>query len=263
MAKEKLSPQQWWHGLLTGEAPPLPIRNFRHVWRMLPDGPRCKFCNAPYHGIGAPLMRLMGKGPSRLSPQLCRQCYDYASAVIGGAEVEVTLLFADVRGSTPLAERLGPSAFSVLISRFFAAAGEILIRHDALIDKLVGDQVAGMFIPGFAGPDHKRRAIEAARDLLRATGHGGTGDPWIPVGVGVHTGVAFIGAVGDASRATDITVLGDPPNVAARLSSSAAAGEILVSRAAMPLELQSAAIEQRSLDLKGKSAAVEVFVLAP
>src|SRR6185369_16613572 len=166
------TPEEWWAGLLTGNAPALPLREFRRAWSFLPSSPRCKFCNAPYHGIGAPLMRLMGKGPSRLTPQLCQQCFDYASRYIGGAEIELSMLFADVRGSTPLAEKLSPSAYSQLISRFFVTASEVLAHSDALLDRLVGDQVIGLFVPGFAGPNYRQGAIRAAQAILRETGHG-------------------------------------------------------------------------------------------
>jgi len=255
------TPEQWWYGLLTGEAPALPVRQLRHVWSLIPRGPRCKFCNAPYHGIGAPIMRVLGKGPSRLTPLLCRQCQDYASRYLGGAEIELTMLFVDVRGSTSLAEGMRPSAYSQLISRFFAAASEVLIRSNALVDRLVGDQVIGLYVPGFAGPDHRRVAIRAAQDLLLTTGHGAPDGPWIPVGIGLHTGVAFLGSVGSNGKATDITVLGDAPNVAARLSSAAAAGEILISQDAYAAGMDLEHLEQRRLELKGKRQPVTVYVL--
>lgn len=258
---KQLSPEQWWNSLLTGENPALPVRRFRHFLKLIPTGPRCKFCNAPYHGIGAPLMRILGKGPSRLSPQLCVQCHTYASQYLGGAEVELTLLFADIRGSTTLAEMMSPSEFGQLISRFFAVASDVIIRSQALLDRLVGDQVIGLFIPGFAGPDHKRLAIQAACELLHATGHDSDEGPWIPVGVGVHSGIAFVGSVGDAGLATDITVLGDAPNTAARLSSNAAAGEILISETTVIPELNPDQLETRQLELKGKSHPVVVYVL--
>jgi adenylate cyclase len=206
-------------------------------------------------------MRLLGKGPSRLTPALCRQCLDYAGRYLGGAEIELTMLFADIRGSTALAERMSPSAYSHFISRFFATASNILIRSEALVDRLVGDQVIGLFVPGFAGPHHRRRAISAAQDLLQATGHSSPGGPWIPVGIGVHTGVAFLGSVGSSGSATDITVLGDAPNVAARLSSVAAVGEILISQEAFVTGMALDHLEQRQLELKGKSHPVRVYVL--
>ncbi len=259
---ERLAPEEWWRRLLTGENPPLPIRQFRHLWGVIPGGERCKFCNAPYQGIGGPIMRAIGKGPSRLTPQLCRQCHDYAGRYLGGAEIELSMLFADVRGSTTLAEQMSASDFSRLISRLFAVAGDVFVRSDALTDRLVGDQVIGLFVPGFAGADHRRKAIAAALALRTATGAGSAEGAWIPVGIGVHTGVAFLGAVGSDGLATDITVLGDPPNTAARLASAAAAGEILVSEAAyVPLPGRPEP-ERRELLLKGKTAPVAVYVLA-
>jgi len=261
MPKHHQSPEEWWYNLLTGNNPPLPGRQLRYLLRLIPSGPRCKFCNAPYHGIGGQVMRRIGKGPSRLTPQLCRQCQGFADQYLGGTEIELTMLFADVRGSTTLAEKIGNAAFARLISRFFATAGEVLIRHQAMIDKLVGDQATGMFVPGFAGPDHRYKAIKAAQELLYATGHNQADGPWIPVGVGIHTGVAFVGSVGSAGSATDITVLGDPANVAARLSSTAAAGEILISRDAVTPELDVKHLEARELELKGKSQVVGVYVL--
>jgi adenylate cyclase len=231
------------------------------LWGLLPEGPRCKFCNAPYQGLGAPLMRLIGKGPSRLTPQLCKQCHDYAGRYLGGAEIELTMLFADMRGSTTLAERLGPAEFSKLVSRFFAAAGDVFVRSSALVDRLIGDQVAGLYVPGFAGSDHRGAAIRAAGELLRAVGYGTAEGSWVPIGVGVHTGVAFLGAVGSDGLATDITVLGDPPNTTSRLASAAAGGEILVSEAAFVPGMSLEALERRELVLKGKSEPITVYAI--
>jgi adenylate cyclase len=258
----KLTPEEWWHGMLTGENPEFPLRRIRSLLKLLPEGPRCKFCNAPFHGFGAPLMRMMGQYPSRLTPHLCAQCHKHASQHLGGAEVELTMLFADIRGSTSLAEKMSPTEFGQLISRFFSVAADIVVRSQALLDRLVGDQVIGLYIPGFAGENHRELAISAAQELLRVTGHSSPTGPWIPIGVGIHTGIAFVGSVGNAGVATDITVLGDAANTAARLSSSAKAGEVLVSENAMIPSLISENLESRSLELKGKSQPVKVFVLS-
>jgi adenylate cyclase len=260
MAKA-LSPDEWWRRVLTGDNPPLPLRHLRRVFGAMPSDVRCQFCNAPYQGWGAPIMRVLGKGPSPMTPRLCRQCHDEAAKRIGGCEVEVTLLFADVRGSTPLAERLSPAEFSRLINRFYAAATDSLVRSAAWVDRLVGDQAIGIYVPGFAGPDHTRLALTAAQDLLRATGHAAVEGPWLPIGVGIHRGTAFVGAFGSDNGVTDITVLGDVANVAARLSSLAAQGEILVSEPAFgALDEPAARWEERSLALKGKSEPVRVRV---
>jgi adenylate cyclase len=171
------------------------------------------------------------------------------------------MLFADVRGSTPLAERMSPSAYSKLISRFFAVASDVFVHSDALLNRLVGDQVIGLYVPGFAGPNHRGKAIHAAQDLLRKTGHASSEGRWLPIGVGVHTGVAFLGSVGSNENATDIAVLGDSPNTAARLSSSAATGEILISEDAYVPDGNLQGLEKRQLTLKGKSSPVNVYVM--
>jgi adenylate cyclase len=258
---KNLTPEEWWHGLLTGIEPALPARQLRHLFGLIPNGPRCKFCNAPYHGIGGAIFHVIGKGPSSLTPQLCRQCYELTSQHLGGTEIELTMLFADVRGSTPLAESMPPLAYSRLISRFFQVASEIFIRSEALLNRLVGDQVIGLYVPGFAGPRHRQKAVLAGQELLRATGHLEEHGPWLPIGVGIHTGVAFLGSVGSIENATDIAVLGDPPNVAARLASSAAAGEILISEQAYSPEMDLKDLERRQLILKGKSAPLSVYSL--
>ena len=260
MAKN-LTPEEWWRGVLTGVNPALPVRSLRHIFRLIPSGPRCKFCNGPFHGIGGAIFRIIGKAPSSLTPQLCNQCYGFASQHLGGAEIELTMLFADVRGSTPLAASMSPMAYSQLISRFFGVANEVFIRSDALLNRLVGDQVIGLYVPGFAGSNHRGKAIQAARKLLRETGHDSSEGPWLPIGVGVHTGVAFLGSVGSYEHAVDIAVLGDPPNITARLSSSAAIGEILISEEAYVFDMNLEGLEQRQLTLKGKSQPVAVYVM--
>ena len=197
-----------------------------------------------------------------MNPLLCNACEEFARAFQGGAEVELSLLFADIRGSTALAEKMSPTDFSRLINRFYNTSSHVLVHSDALIDKIIGDQVAGMYVPGFAGPDHARRAITAAQEILRKTGHMNPDGPWIPLGAGVHTGTAFVGSVGSKDGTADITVLGDAPNTAARLATSAGQGEILISEAAYAAAgMQSHALEKRDLELKGKSEPISVHVL--
>ncbi len=260
-SRKNWTPEEWWHMLLTGDELAIPLRESRHLLSLLPGRQRCKFCNAPFDGAFAPVLRVVGKGPSRLTSQFCQQCQAMATEHFGGAEIELSLLFADVRGSTKLAEKMKPAEFSQLIGRFFAASTHVLLDTHAWIDRLVGDQVIGMYIPFFVGQPHQLVAVNAAKALLHATGHDDRGGPWIEVGVGVHSGTAFVGTVGSKDGVTDITVLGDVANVAARLSSAARPGEILISEGAyqgagMPLEL-----EKRSLDLKGKSQPITVYVL--
>ena len=101
------------------------------------------------------------------------------------------------------------------------------------------------------GPGHARRAVEAAEALLNATGHTDGEQPWVPLGAGVHTGVAFVGVVG-AKGSSDFTALGDPVNIAAHLASQAAAGEILVTNAtAEAAAMTDQGLERRHVSLKG------------
>jgi adenylate cyclase len=173
------------------------------------------------------------------------------------------MLFADVRGSTTLAEQMSALEFSRLINRFYTLATDVLVRTDAMVDRLVGDEVVGLYLPGFAGPGHPRLAIQAARSLLEHTGHRNREGPWVPVGVGVHTGLAYVGVVGgDEGNPRDFTALGDQVNIAARLASQAGAGEILISEAAYTASgLDLGGLEHRQLALKGKSERVDVWVL--
>ena len=173
------------------------------------------------------------------------------------------MLFADVRGSTGLAERMSAADFSRLMNRFYAAATDALIKTDAMIDKLVGDEVVGLYIPLLTGPNHARPAVQGAQDLLRATGHGRPGGPWLPVGVGVHTGVVYFGGVSGADgTVSDWTALGDHVNIAARLASQAGPGEALISDAAYAAAgLDLGHLEQRQMELKGKHEVVGVRVV--
>lgn len=250
--------EDYWQIVLLGKHPGL--RRGRHVFGLLPSSPRCTLCNAPFAGIGAWLMRPLGKHPSAKNPRLCADCL--TKTPIGGAEIELSLLFADVRGSTGLAERASPSEFMQLMNRFYTVATDVLVPADALIDKFVGDEVIGLFVPGFAGDGHAGRAIRAAQQILRDTGHASPEGPWLPVGIGVHTGVAFVGAVGSEGSVTDITALGDAVNSTARLASTAAAGEILVSEAsATAAGLAPDGLEQRDMELKGRDEPMRVRVL--
>jgi adenylate cyclase len=208
-------------------------------------------------------MRLMGKRPSKKNPRFCSACEVYMGNNQGGAEIELTMLFVDVRGSTTLAENMNATEFSRLMNRFYEETINVLVRVDALVDKLVGDEVTALFIPGYAGKEHARRAVEAGQELLHVMGYGQPGGPWVPVGVGVHTGIAWVGSIAGANAAsTDFTALGDNVNIAARLASKAGPGEVLVSEATFhAAQIETTGLEKRDLELKGKSEVVSVRVL--
>jgi adenylate cyclase len=221
----------------------------------MPSAPRCKVCNNPFGGVGGRLVRLAGFKRSRKNPNLCGRCCD--DMPVGGAEVDIAVLFGDVRGSTTLGEHTGPTAFAEQLNRFYGAATDALLRHDAVIDKLIGDEVMAFFVRGISGPDYRRRAIDAGVDLLRAVGYGTREGPWLDLGVGVNAGVAYVGNVGDA--VVDFTALGDPVNVAARMQAQAAGGELLVAADVDPERTSEA--PRRSLAIRGRDEPVDAVVL--
>jgi len=243
-----------WQRILTeGHAP---LVRARRAFRLVPSAPRCKMCNSPFGGVGGRAFAVAGFRSSRKNPALCTRCCDGLPA--GGAEVDVAVLFADVRGSTSMGEHLAPVDLAARLNRLYAAATATLIAHDAVIDKLIGDEVMAFFVAGVAGPDYRRRAVEAGVGLLRAVGYGGEGGPWIELGAAVQAGVAYVGNVGDAVM--DFTALGDPVNVAARMQQEAAGGELLVGDGVADDLL--AGRPARTLQLRGREQPVGVRVLA-
>lgn len=236
------------------------IRLGRHVFSAIPSDPRCRICTAPFAGVGGPIMRAIGRKPSHANPHLCTACQNALIKNHGGAEVSGSMLFADVRGSTALAERMSAAEFKELMERFYQAASRAVINHDGAIDKFVGDELVAMFYPAFTGERHAAAAIGAAQELLRATGHADPSGPWAPVGAGVHTGKVWYGAVGEGTH-VELTALGDVVNTAARLASLAGAGEILVSVVAASASGLNAGLEHRSVVAKGKEQPIDVVVV--
>lgn len=235
-----------------------PLRIMHRIFRYLPGPPRCKICHNPFGGTGGKLVGLFGFRPSRKNPNLCVACCDMVPR--GGAEVDVAILFADVRGSTGLGETLSPGDYAALLNRFYHTATETLIRYDAIIDKLIGDEVMALFLRGVCGPGYHRRAVEAASALLKGLGYGGAEKPWLEIGGSVHSGVAYVGNVG--GEVVDFTALGDTVNTAARLAASAGAGEVLLSEPVRSHVADSLpGLERRTLSLRGKELPVEAWVL--
>lgn len=248
-----------WRAILDGTDPV--YARTRGRLKRLPGNPRCKMCAAPFAGPASVLMRWRGRARWPNNPDYCGACFQLLDRYHGGAEIESSFLFADIRGSTSLAEGMSPTAFRTLLDRFYDVAARVLVAHDGIVDKFVGDEVVGIFIPALAQDRHPAQAIAAARALLDATGDGDSGGFSLPIGVGVATGTAFVGSVGETHTAA-MTALGDVVNVTARLASAAGPGEILVNdRAAERAGLGTASLEVRQLELKGKSQLTTVYVI--
>ncbi len=205
-----------WNALLVQGDEPLKRR--QHLYRRLPHAPRCKLCLSPFAGVGGKVLALTGRKPSRKNPNLCTSCFDNLPS--GGIEIDIGIVFADVRGSTTIGEQSTATAFADLLNRFYATATDVLIQHDGIVDKLIGDGIMALFIPGVAGREYRRRAALAALALAAAVSD-------MPIGVGATAGLAFVGNVGSGT-VTDFTALGDAVNVAARLQAHASPGEVLL-----------------------------------
>ena len=259
----------WRSYLTTGKLPPgvhLPWYEspaMRALARRLPADPRCQVCYYPFAGLGGRLVRsIIRLQPSRMNPHLCNVCERFSEENPGGAELEVSLLFADIRGSTPLAATMKAYDYSQLINRFYQVTTNIIYRHGGMVEKLVGDEVVAFFVPAFVDDhNHARAAVLAGQAILTNTGHGRSDAPWVPLGLGVHTGEAYVGVVGEPGKNLNIAVLGDNVNTGSRLAGQAQMGEIVISDdACRSAGLDSAGLEFRSLTLKGKENPVDAWI---
>ena len=272
MAKQKIPEsviKHIWHTYFTTGNMPVSLhapwfehKSWRPFFKKLPKSPRCRICYLPFDGLGGYLTKtFLGVKASTMNPHLCNLCENFATEYHGGTELEIAIMFVDVRGSVSMAEKLPPQEYSKSINRFYRAATEVFYRHNGLVEKLLGDEVAGFFVPGFAGPNFSQVAVEAGKQTLKTMGYGSASGPWIPVGVGVHTGIAFIGSVDADGGVSNIAILGDSVNTAARLTSLAAPGELIISESARnAANLGTAGMKSRTLNLKGKSETVNAWV---
>lgn len=256
-----MTPEQV-RSVLTGESPGLARQ--RRAFRRVPSAPRCKLCAAPFGGLGAPLFRAAGFGRSAGNPALCAKCVtELRRRGMSGVEIPVTLLFSDVRGSTAMGQRMRPTDFHAFLDHFYRLASDAIVAHDGLVDKIVGDEVIGLFFGGISGPNHAAAAVAAAVDLAdRAARAGATPSGPIPAGTAVHSGEAFVGATGPPGTVEDFTALGDAVNTTARLASAACAGEVIVSVAATSAAgTATDGLERRTLPIRGRTEPIEVVVL--
>jgi adenylate cyclase len=180
-----------------------------------------------------------------------------------GVEIPITLLFSDIRGSTGIGERMRPAEFHTFLDRFYRLASDSIVAHDGIVDKVVGDEVVGLFFGGISGPHHPALAVAAAIELAeRAARASSMPSVSIPVGAAVHTGVAFVGATGLGTTVDDFTALGDAVNITARLASAAVAGEVIVSVAAAEAAgMATGHLERRSVGIRGRTEPIEVIVV--
>lgn len=234
----------------------------RRVFRRLPSPPRCKLCAAPFAGIGGLVLRHAGFARSPGNPALCIKCLgELRKRNMSGVEIPITLLFSDVRGSTAMAEQMGPTEFHAFLDHFYRLASEAIVGHDGLVDKVVGDEIVALFFGGISGPNHAAAAVAAAIDVAeRAARADATPSGPIPVGSAVHTGEAFVGGTGPGGTIEDFTALGDVVNTTSRLASAARPGEVLVSVVAAEAA-GSATFERRTVEIRGRAKPIDVMIV--
>lgn len=253
---EPLTPDDWSSYWRFAAQPS--TRVMKRLLRSLPSTPRCGYCGAPFTGLGARLVRPFGFRPSRKNPNLCSACIEQAPP--GGTTLEIGVLFADLRGFTSDAESSSPAEAGARLRRFYAHAEKVFFP-EALIDKLIGDEVMALYVPPFLVPtateldDDVRRHVahvmlDHARELLERVGYG-TGTPDFEIGIGLDFGEAFIGNLGDTA-VHDFTAVGDVVNTASRLEGVAAAGEVVLSARLAALLPEPIGVPEL-VDLKGKA----------
>ena len=247
-----------WSGIFRGESPiALGPRVGRRLYGLVPSPARCKFCNAPFRGPYAGPFSRLGYTPSRKNPNICARCIERAPE--GGAIVPMSVLFADVRGYTAIAEGLSSVEATALLGRFYEAASRALLAHEAVLGQMAGDEVMAFFVPGLAGDGYRKKAVAGGRALLEAVGYGRAEGSWMTVGVGICSGEQFLGNVGGGGF-KDFTALGDVTNTAARFQARAEGGEIgLCGSTYEAVADEYPDAEERALELKGKKLPVQSF----
>jgi adenylate cyclase len=249
---EAIESLEWRELLTNGHAA---VKLSHRLFRRVPGSPRCKLCHNPFGGWAGKAFATIGCTPSKLNPAFCTRCCDKLPK--GGAKVDVAVLFADIRGSTALGEHAAPEEYAALLNDFYETATRVLIDHDAIIDKVVGDEVMALFVRGFAGDHYRRSAAEAGIDLVRELNT----RVGLPVGAAVNAGPAFVGSVG-SKYVVDFTAVGDTVNTAARLQGHAGAGELVLCEAVYgEVERHWHGAEQRRLHVRGREAPIYVRVL--
>jgi len=233
----------------------------RRLFGLLPSPWRCKFCNAPFRGPYAGAVKRIGYAPSRKNPQVCARCIERAPE--GGAIVPLAILFADVRGYTSICEQRPAAEVHEFLQRFYQTASAALLAQEGLLGQIAGDEVMGLFVPGIAGPQYRRKAVEASRSLARAVRYTDSAAGGLEIGIGVASGEEFVGNVGGGGY-KDFTAVGDVTNTAARLTSVARDGEIIIDAPTYEAVARGYPdAERQQLALKGKRAWVDVFWIPP
>ena len=237
----------------------------------------CKGCwqqmrlPVPLRGPASIPFRVFGIRPSRMNPNTCTICELMFTRVMKARKitVDVSVLFADLRGYTMLSQSHSADTVSSLLDAFYDECAAAIWEFDGLLNKTVGDAIMAIFNFPVRHESHAARAVLAAREIQRrcrlrrelliAEGVGLDASA-LGVGIGIATGEASFGEFGRSHR--DLTAIGTVVNTAARAQAAAKAGQILVTKAVCDrASAETAAAKGRDFDLKGFEKPVELYAV--
>jgi adenylate cyclase len=196
-----------------------------------------------------------------LSPAISRKITTEAADIrLGGESQRITLLFADVRGFTTMAETMKPREAVEVLNEFFARMTNVIFEHDGTLDKYLGDGLMALFGAPFALQNDAEAAVRAAVNMQKSLAELNkiSGKPPLNIGIGIHTGEAVVGFLG-TERRMDYTAIGDTVNVASRLTSQAGPGQIVISNATYAqLGREIPCCPLSAMKLKGRAEPIDV-----
>lgn len=199
------------------------------------------------------------------APNLAEQIVNQEGEVqLGGTKRPVVVFFSDIRGFTPMSEQMAPDDIARLLTEYFTEMVEIVFKHSGTLDKFMGDAIMALWGAPIAHEDDADRAMQAALEMQQVLAElnakwESDGRQRINIGIGINFGEVFAGNIGSQQR-LEYTVIGDAVNVASRLCSKAAPGDILVSEPFKDVLKNPPAFEAlEAIELKGKAKAVPVY----
>ncbi len=260
-----------WHTIFAEGHPLLIEKQF--AFRQQGASPRCKMCLAPFANVpsGSDI-----PGPSNRNPRYCSQCDTFIRENPGGAKINLSMVFVDIRGSTRYSEELDLREYVRLVNHFYATTTQVFVETDGFMMDVVGDEVFALYPTGFSGvceasDTTEQRECLAAKKALQAVKQLaplGKGSPpnSLPFGVSFHTASVYIGTVRGAEEGiSDVRVWGPEVNRAARMCSKAPAGKAIISEAALLKagQLDDKLYQPEELVLKGISQQIPMRAYAP
>jgi class 3 adenylate cyclase len=187
---------------------------------------------------------------------------DPEQAALGGAVVDVTAVFADLRGFTSFSERSSPEEIVTMLNRYFEGATEAILAEGGTVVQFVGDALMALFNAPARQPDHPLRAARAALAMQEGVDRVAAAKPgWPRFRVGINTGPALVGNIGSTAL-RNFNAMGDAVNVAARLESVAAPGQVVIGESTRSQLPPGAVVEPLGqLTVKGRNERVVAYQL--